>query len=134
MQVDSIPEELKAFPHWVDWRTEFRDGKPTKIPKDPKTGQNASSTDSRTWADFPTAAFAAERFGFDGVGFTFSDEDLFSGVDLDDCRDPNTGVIADWAADFIGRLNSYSEVSPSLTGVKIFVKAKLPGTGKKKPF
>lgn len=50
------------------------------------------------------------------------DVSLACTIDLDDCRNPETGVIADWAVDIIQTLNSYSEVSPSGTGVKIIVK------------
>jgi hypothetical protein len=41
------------------------------------------------------------------------------GIDLDSCRDAN-GAIADWAQGVITRFNTYAEVSPSETGVKLF--------------
>lgn len=46
--VGNIPGELKSLHQWVGWKYETRGGKPTKIPKDPKTGANASSTDANT--------------------------------------------------------------------------------------
>ena len=52
-----------------------------------------------------------------------------AGIDLDGCRNPISGEIRDWAKTTILRFNSYTEVSPSGTGVKIFVKGKLPGRG-----
>jgi len=51
-------------------------------------------------------------------------------VDLDDCRDPETGVLEPWAADAVATLNSYTEVSPSGTGVKVFVRSVLPAGGR----
>ena len=48
-------------------------------------------------------------------------------MDLDECRDPETGVIAPWALEIIGLLESYSEVSPSQTGVHVFCLGVLPG-------
>jgi putative DNA primase/helicase len=51
-------------------------------------------------------------------------------VDLDDCRNPDTGEIAPWGKEIITALGSYSEVSPSQTGVKIFLKGKLPANAK----
>jgi hypothetical protein len=43
-----------------------------------------------------------------------------AGIDLDTCRDPTTGAIQPWALDVLRRFNTYSEVSPSGTGVKLF--------------
>jgi hypothetical protein len=43
-----------------------------------------------------------------------------AGADLDTCLDPDTGDVAPWAQEIIDRLNSYSEASPSGTGVKVF--------------
>jgi hypothetical protein len=73
---------------------------------------------------------AVARYSLAGVGFVFDADDPFAGVDLDDCRDPVTGKIAEWAQDIIAKLNCYSEVSPSQTGVKIFIRAKLPANAK----
>ena len=42
------------------------------------------------------------------------------GIDLDTCRDIKTDRIDDWALDIIHEFDSYTEVSPSQTGVKIF--------------
>lgn len=45
----------------------------------------------------------------------------FAGIDLDGCRDRRTGVIEEWARQIIHAVNSYTEISPSGTGVKIFL-------------
>jgi hypothetical protein len=42
------------------------------------------------------------------------------GIDLDTCRDPKTGEIAPWAQEIIDRFQTYTEISPSQTGVKLF--------------
>jgi primase-polymerase (primpol)-like protein len=68
-----------------------------------------------------------------GVGYVFSDGDPYSGVDLDNCRGRETGEIADWAKEIIRGLASYTEVSPSGTGVKIWVKGRLPEGQVRKP-
>ncbi|MBC8350468.1 MAG: hypothetical protein H8E66_00680, partial [Planctomycetes bacterium] len=54
--------------------------------------------------------------------------------DLDDCRDPDSGQLKDWARDIVEQLASYSEVSPSGTGIKVFVKATKPGPRCRKAF
>ena len=56
----------------------------------------------------------------------FADDDPIVGVDLDDCRDPETGDVDDAALDIIGRLDSYTEVSPSGTGYHVLITGELP--------
>ena len=65
---------------------------------------------------------AAAKYGYDGVGFVFCGDGLV-GIDFDGCRDPETGEIAAWAWRFIRALRSYTEVSPSGTGVKTYCRA-----------
>lgn len=133
--VDKIPTELRARPQWLAWRYEVRvEGKPpTKVPYCAlEPTRRASSTDPATWAPFGAAFRAHASHGFDGIGYAFAPDDGISGVDLDRCRDPQTGTLAPWARRIIDRLRSYTEVSPSGTGVKIFLRAKLPGTGKRR--
>ena len=133
-QPDTIPDELKAKPQWVCWKSQPRsNGHASKIPVDPKTGQNASHSDPSTWSSFDSALEYYKKQkdnGIAGIGFVFSKDDPFVGVDLDDCRDPETGDLANWAADIIQSLNSYAEVSPSRRGIKIFTKGQLPGSGR----
>jgi primase-polymerase (primpol)-like protein len=100
--------------------------KPHKLPINPHTGGLAETDRPATWGSYDEAVNAARRFGLTGVGFVFSDDDCLSGIDLDDCRDPDTGEIDDWAMEIIEQLGSYTEVSPSRTGVKIWVYGKLP--------
>lgn len=130
----NIPNDLQSFKQWVAWKAvPSVNGKFTKVPVDPKTGNNASTNNPSTWGTFEEAI---EHYnwnngiGIDGIGFVFTRDDPFCGVDLDDCRDPNTGILEDWAVDILEQLNSYSEISPSNTGVKIFLKGALPGNGR----
>jgi hypothetical protein len=126
MDYSAIPADLKALPQWVAWRYENRDGKPTKVPINPRTGGKADATDPATWADFDTAAaHAATRDGH-GIGFVFSDADPYCGVDIDHCRDPETGRLDGDAAAIVAGLDSYAERSPSGTGVHVIVKGKPP--------
>ena len=43
-------------------------------------------------------------------------------------RNPETGKLAGWADDVVGHLKSYTEISPSGTGIKLFVRGELPET------
>jgi putative DNA primase/helicase len=121
---DSSPAELRALPRWLVWRIEIRDGKPTKIPYDAKTGKKGSSTDPGTWAQYDDAKSAFERGGYGGIGFVLGAG--YTGLDLDGVRDPKTGAIEPWAAEIIAALDSYTELSPSATGVHIIVRGALP--------
>jgi hypothetical protein len=65
----------------------------------------------------------------------FSAADPFTGIDLDNCRDPETGELDRWAARFLQDLDGYAEVSPSGRGVKCFLRAASPfKTGRKKSY
>lgn len=122
---DALPATMVTRSQWLCWRPEDRDGKTTKVPIDPTSGRYASTTDSATWTDFATARDYAELEDI-GIGFVFTDDDPLVGVDLDDCRDPESADLTDWASDIVGRLNSFTEVSPSGTGVHVIVKGTLP--------
>ena len=70
---------------------------------------------------------------FTGVGVMMGEG--LGCVDLDHCVDPGTGKIAPWAREIIIGLDSYSEFSPSGTGVHILGEdIALPGKGRKRPY
>ena len=124
---EAVPDSLLEYDQWLCWRAEERDGKATKIPVDPETGEFASTTDPDTWATFETAREQVQFGTENGLGFVFTDDDPIVGVDLDDCRDMKTGQIDDWAKDVIETLDSYTEISPSGTGFHVLVTGELPG-------
>jgi primase-polymerase (primpol)-like protein len=142
---ENIPEELTGRRQWVAWRCEERDGQQTKIPYEPGTLRRASATDLMTWTSFEKAVEAYE-FGYDdlgpedhgepfydGVGFCFSSGDPFVGIDLDKCRNPETGEIAPWAQQILDRVgNGYIEVSPSGRGVHVIIKGSVRAGGMRK--
>jgi len=121
-----VPDELEACPQWVNWKYARAGEKWTKHPYDPRSGRKASSTNLRTWSTFDEVLRAYEVGDYAGVGFVFCSGDPYAGVDLDGCRDPETGEIEPWASEIIGRLDSYTEVSPSGRGVHVIVRGKLP--------
>jgi len=114
------------------WKTVSRDGKATKQPFQP-TGTPAKSNDPATWCSFDGAHNCfVEKPIYDGLGFVFARGGNLCGIDLDGCRNPETGEIAKWAKDIILRINTYAEVSPSGSGAKLFVQGKSPFDGGKK--
>jgi hypothetical protein len=119
-------QNIRDLRQWLCWRTEERDGKPTKIPYSPLTGFLASSSDPETWASHSEAVKARKERGYGGIGFVFTTEDDLCGVDLDGCLNPETGEIEDWAREIIEELDSYTEISPSGGGVHALVRGELP--------
>jgi putative DNA primase/helicase len=129
---ENIPDELTERPQWVLWRLEERAGKLTKVPYT-NTGHRASSTDLLTWTTCATACAAYERGNYDGVGFVLSSGDPYTGIDLDNCRDPETGMIAKWAQEIVDRVQGgYVEVSPSGSGIHIITKGAARDGGMRK--
>lgn len=126
---DAIPPELRELRQWVCWRFEDRTNgrgelKRTKVPYVP-SGRNAETDDPGTWCTFDDAKAAFEHGGFDGIGYVFAKSDPYVGIDLDACID-ETGAIMPWAAAIVAAFASYTEVSPSGTGVKIWARGSLP--------
>src|SRR5262249_23566261 len=129
---NGIPAELKQRDQWVCWKYVWRvdkkgKGNWTKIPVDPRTGDNASCDEPTTWGCFEDAVSRYQTDHLDGIGYEFSEDDPFCGTDLDDCRDPDTGEITEWGNRLIAKLDTYTEISPSRTGAKAIVKARKPG-------
>lgn len=131
LRFDSIPAALRDRPNWVAWRYQERDGKKTKVPVQ-FTGYPAKSNDPSTWVDFQKLIKNFRIALFAGIGFVFAPDDDLVGIDLDGCRNSETGWVAPWAKEIILKFASYAEVSPSQTGVKIFCYGTLPfSCGKK---
>lgn len=124
---ENIPAELRARPQWVCWRWELRDGNPTKPPYQ-TNGRKAKSNDSKTWTTFEEVLAAYQAGEFSGVGYCLTDDEPFTLGDVDDCRDPVTGVVAPWAAELLAGWSSYAELSPSATGLRTVGRGKKPGT------
>src|ERR671926_1365459 len=127
---ENVPDELKNDERWV-LCDEY---KVPLIAIESGACFAASSTDSDTWRSYETALRAfTENEHFNGIGRVIESAEEYVGVDLDDCLDPETGEITPWAKKILDQLDSYSEISPSLTGVKIWVKAPEVMRAYKKP-
>lgn len=122
---DEIPLDLRACAQWVPWHYYgSRDSKRTKIPlKASDPSKRASTTDPATWGPFEQALDAVKREVADGVGFVVTADDDFAGLDIDNCRNPDTGELSELAARAVTALHSYVEVTPSGRGIRIWVRA-----------
>lgn len=121
---------------WINWTLEparntddtpklLPSGAPyyTKIPRR-LNGSFASVSDPDSWSTYPEAAEAAERFS--GVGIVFEDSLKLVGVDLDHYLVKASPEAAegklkdDRVFEFLVSAATYSEVSPSGTGLHVF--------------
>lgn len=123
---------MKELDQWVCWRFEERGGRRTKVPYSPASGSRARCDDPETWGTFEAAREAVREDRYDGIGFVFTAEDPFCGVDLDGCVEPTTGEVEPWAMEVVEELGSYTEFSPSGAGLHIIVRAVLPEGGNRR--
>ena len=122
VNVDSIPDALRAVPRWLVWRYETRNGKQAKVPCSALTGKPCDATKACNHASFDAAVEAVA--GFDGLGFALGDG--FAGIDLDDCFAAD-GEPYNWARYILEDLGTYAELSPSGDGLKLFMRGRKPG-------
>ena len=147
--VDTIPQDLKNISQWVIWQAAVNEGKPKpdKIPVNPATRKAASSTNPTNWHSFevaccvyytlrdqPFSVYVGKKLRVGpiaGVGFVLTASDPFVGIDIDNCVSSDGGITA-FAQEIIDKMDSYTEISPSGTGIRIFVKGSSPVDGYKK--
>lgn len=135
----AMPESIYRTRHWVCWRYAERDNgatKPAKVPLNPRTGYPADVTDPADWTDIVSASIYHDdgevidyreirETDTDGIGFVFTSDDPFVGIDLDDCVTPS-GSLEMWAEDIVETVDCYTEFSPSGTGVHCLCEGTLP--------
>jgi hypothetical protein len=122
-----IPAELRALDQWVTWKREEREGKATKVPYTVDGRRRASCDNPSTWGSFAKAARSLAEARVSGTGFQVAEGQDTVGADFDHCRTAATGAIAAWAQEIIDELDSYTEISPSQEGIRIFVHGVKPG-------
>ena len=114
-QINNIPSELKQLRQWVCHKN--------KVPIIPGSEIAASPSDPSTWRSFQEAIQYAGTS--DGIGFVFSPDDPYVGVDIDHCIDDNNLLSAD-AKTIVNTIKSYTEKSQSGTGIHVICKGTLP--------
>ena len=120
MKYNNFPQQLREQTQWVLWKKELKDGKPTKVPYK-NTAQRASSTNPKDWINFQDATNWIEKFpeNFSGIGYVFKEGVV--GIDLDHCFQEDSFTLEQWAKDIVDLFPSYIEISPSGTGLHIFI-------------
>lgn len=124
VNVDGIPASLLDAPRWAPWRAVW-DPKKQKYEKIPhradRPAAGLSNKSTKGWSAFHVAmaAYLQQPDKFAGVGYLMTGPHGVVAVDLDHCRDAATGDIAPWAGEVIAKLDSYTEISPSGTGLRV---------------
>ena len=119
----NIPALLKQRPNWVVW------GLPGAEPKAPFEPRcllanrqiPAKAGRPETWGRYHQASECVRRGLAQGIGYQFDGSGIY-GIDLDHVID-NTGALAPQAREVVDSLASYTETSPSGSGLHIFVQA-----------
>lgn len=141
-----IPQELKeVMPCWAPFEYEIKTDPKTGKPKRVKVPhrvtpsgrykRNSSKYEDRRWWSTFERAYAIyskndQKFAHvpqqDGIGF-FTNKDLpYTVIDLDNAVDSETGLLRPWAQSIASRFNTYAEISPSGTGIKLFCRGRKP--------
>ena len=129
-----FPDEMKEYASWIIWRRELRDGKPTKVPYQPRSLHRADVTIRAHWSDYGEALRVLQSGvgQFDGLGFVLSHYSPYSIIDLDDPTqvDPSGQRTIEEqisrAQQVLERFQTYTEVSPSGGGFHIITRSKIP--------
>jgi hypothetical protein len=122
-----VPADLSEHDQWVLWRYVLREGRRSKVPCRTDGGY-ANVTNPIEWSSFEQAMDALKRFGrrYEGLGFVFTQDDPFAGIDLDNALSQD-GEVKGWAQGIVERFaDTYMEVSPSGKGLKLWARGSLP--------
>lgn len=127
MIFDNIPNELKQNGLWCCWRLSDKG----KIPYNAMTGGLAKSNDKSTFHPFQKVMenlhfyynFDENNKPLGGLGLGIFNG--FSAIDIDECRNPETGELSELANDIIDFCQSYTEISPSGKGIRIIFKTEI---------
>ena len=122
---ETIPESIKSESFML-WRLEQREGRQTKPPINPSSGFKGNVQDPKQWTDFDNAMriHMGGRFHTNGISVVLHPESDLVGLDLDHCI--SDGTFTEEATEIIDRVSSYSEISPSGKGVRIFYTGSFP--------
>ena len=118
---DRLPANLPADRRYVLWNLEAAG----KVPYEPtRSACRASVTDPSTWGTLDDARGSVEDGKADGLGLVLIGDVV--ALDLDHCVDPTTRRHSPDAAALLAALPTYTEYSPSATGLHLLLFGALP--------
>lgn len=125
---ENIPKQLRDAKRWAPWAAPWDPvrEKYGKVPhRSDRVTSGLSNGSTVGWVSFDQALAAYQQHPdlFAGIGYLMTDQTEVTGVDLDHCI--KDGVIEPWAAEIIAKLDSYTEISPSGTGLHVMLAGEL---------
>lgn len=124
----NIPPELRKHARWAPWRAQWNEKRQKwdKIPCQ-ANGYGLSTAKPERWLTYAAAlaALHARPEQFAGLGYCMTGPHGLVGTDLDGCVNAD-GTIEPWAREIVDALASYTEVSPSGRGLRIFSTGEVP--------
>jgi putative DNA primase/helicase len=124
VRFETIPERLRVYDQFVVWNYARVDGELKKPPFNPKTGKPASIRTPATWGSFQEAQAAYGTGKYAGIGLVLTLDMGIVAIDIDHCI--VAGKLSKGAQQIMSALDSYSERSPSGSGIRIMLAGKLP--------
>lgn len=112
----SLPTTLTGLDRWVAHKH--------KVPVDCHTGRTGDVTAASTWVSYDIANAYITTNPDTGLGFVLADDGIV-GIDIDHCLADGMAVNP-IVQDILDRINSYAEISPSGTGLHIYVRGQWP--------
>lgn len=130
---ENIPEDLLLLP-WAVWAAELRAGtreKWNKAPLNSITARKIGANKPELFGTFEQAKTAYATGRYTGVGVLLTGNGIV-GVDIDDfdATFKEKPAVKAWVTTAI-KAGAYCERSPSGNGLRLFMRGKLPGTGRK---
>ena len=119
-----IPSALLDIDCWNTWSmARTASGKQTKRPD----GSILDPANRHSFSNLSDTSVDKSR----GVGFVFTEGIFIKGYrllsfDIDACREPKTGTISKWARVVLDEYDSFTEITPSGTGLRLWLLVKKP--------
>jgi hypothetical protein len=133
LRMSEIPSPLRRL-GWVGWRAEYRPGKkskkhPLQIGYPSRPAANNRPSEWRTEGDAREAQVMTPGL-FDGYGVVLVESANLTFIDLDGVRNPESGVIDEWALELVRIFDTWTEISASGEGLHIFCFGRLPDSAR----
>ena len=119
---EGVPALLKSAPRWAPWCAVWRERR-GKYDKVPAWGLSTARPEKWRRFDAALASLQAAPGTFTGLGYVMTGPHGLVALDLDNCVDH--GTPAAWALAIVRSMGSYTEISPSGKGLRIFVRGQI---------
>lgn len=116
---------VKGYDQWICWK--YSKDRTKKVPLNPSTGAVGNALSSECWGSYADALVGEIVHRADGIGFVLTEDDPYTAIDIDDCINSETGHIEEGVQAIVNSIDSYWEVSPSLTGLRGILLGTKPG-------